>query len=100
MPLMDTPRIAKLPPAPVLLAAPRTSAAGPADTMVAVAVAATVLIAVGVEVAFEFDEVGELLEPHPAIKAIGSDAVKIKQPAISFFTIASPEFFLEFQIES
>jgi len=59
--------------------------------MVAVAVTVDVVIAVGVEVAFV--EVGELLEPHPVIKATGIIAVKIKEPAISFFTFASPDIF-------
>jgi hypothetical protein len=54
----------------------------------------------GVEVGVGLDEVGELLEPHPVIKAMGSIAAKIKEPAaINFFTIASPEIFLVFQID-
>jgi hypothetical protein len=74
----------------LLMALARLSDAGPTVAM-GVVVAATV----GVEVALD---VGELLEPHPVIKAIGSIAAKIKEPAISFFTMHLLKFFLEFQI--
>jgi len=58
-----------------------------ATVFVGVAVnAAVVAVAVG----FEFDEVGVLLAPHPAIKATGSKTIKLKQ-LINFFTFASPE---------
>jgi hypothetical protein len=62
-------KTAKLP------AVPTFSAVGPTGT--------TVLVAVGFELLFEFPEVG-VLEPHPAIKAAGSNANKIK--LIIFFT--------------
>ena len=61
-----------------LLATPTFNAAGPTCA------------GTGVGVGAEFD-VG-VLEPHPAIKAAGSNAIKNKP--IIFFTVTSPEIFL------
>jgi hypothetical protein len=76
----------------VLLAAPKASAAGPTVGMGVMGVLVGVKVTVAVGLLFE---VGELVVLHPVIKAIGSIAVKIKNPKRNFFTFASPELFFE-----